>query len=64
MEQWAGPFRAMLVSNWSQIGRVAGDCIDNVSLQSVLVFPKTDDTLLLTLGGGGGGGGEDIDRSG
>lgn len=64
MEQWSGPFRAMLVSNLSQIGRVAGDCIDNVFLQSVLLFPKIDDTLLFTLGRGGGGGEKVTDLSG
>ncbi len=67
--QWVGPFRAILVSNWSQMGRVAGDWTDTVGrgLQSLLSFPRhpTDVVLLwrvlFELGGGGGGGLEEKD---
>lgn len=38
---WAGPFRANLVSNWSQMGRVAGDWTETAGrgFQSLLSFP-------------------------
>lgn len=67
--EWVGPFRTILVSNWSQMGRVAGDWIDMAGRfpQSLLLLPgpPTDVALLcralLALGGGGGGGVEDKD---
>lgn len=72
IEQWAGPFRTILVSNWSQMGRVAGYWTDTAGrgLQSLLSFPgtPTDAALLggvlFALGGGGGGGVGDLCRWG
>lgn len=49
-EECMGPFRTILVSNWLQIGRVAGDWTDvaGKGLQSLLSFPipPTDVALL------------------
>lgn len=36
---WTGPFRAILVSKWSQMGRVAGDWMDTGALQPLRSFP-------------------------
>lgn len=61
--QVAGPLRANLFSNFSHMGRVAGDWTDTAGrgLQSLLSLPPVDAALLLWrvffwLGRGGGGG--------
>lgn len=67
-----GPFTAILFTNFSQMGRVAGVWSDTAGrgLQSLLLLPgpPTDVTLhggdLLALGGGGGGGVGDTDLCG
>lgn len=56
-------FKDILVSKWSQMGRVEADwTIAAGGLHSVLLCPSVDGHLPLTgfaLGGGGGGGMED-----
>lgn len=64
-----GPFRSILVSNWLQMGRVAGLWLNAAGefLPSLLSTPGTPkDTVrlckvFLALGGGGGGALEDKD---
>lgn len=59
-----GPFKAILVSKWSQMGRVEADWINAAGgfRQSVLSWPSVHGLRPLTgfiLGGGGGGGVDD-----
>ena len=62
--QWAGPFSTILDSNWSQMGRVAGEWIDTAG-RTLLSFPSTPTDVallwrvLFALGGGGSGGVEE-----
>lgn len=45
-EQWAGPFSTILDSNWSQMGRVAGEWIDMAGT-ILLSFPSTPTDVAL-----------------
>lgn len=61
-----GPFKAILVSKWSQMGRVEADWINTAGglRRSVFFCPSMHGHQPLTgfvLGGGGGGGVEDRD---